>query len=255
MNSEPNPFEAAAVRVDQHRDAVIGSFVPEGRCLPVGHGFQWLARGWAIFRTAPGTWMGIAVAFMLLMLAVSSVPFLDVAVNLLIPVLIGGVSIGCKEIDDGGEVRFMHLFAGFTSNPGGLLLIGLLYLAAMLVLSAVVGVVVALATMLVGSRYDAASLPLLSLGFLTTLLLFVPTAMAIWLAPPLVVFQRLSAVQAIRTSFFAAWRNFAPFCLYGLLVLLAAVIASLPLLLGWLVLLPVLYASLYAFYRDVFFDK
>jgi uncharacterized membrane protein len=37
--------------------------------------------------------------------------------------------------------------------------------------------------------------------------------------------------------------------------MLAAVVASLPLFLGWLVLVPVVYASLYAFYRDVFFES
>jgi hypothetical protein len=42
---------------------------------------------------------------------------------------------------------------------------------------------------------------------------------------------------------------------YGVLVLLLAVCASLPLLLGWLLLLPVIYASLYAAYRDIFFAE
>lgn len=256
MNSEQDPLAPSLAPVDEQPKKRIGHFLAEGRCVPVGHGYRWLLRGWAIFRMAPLTWMGIAVTFMALMLAVSAIPIpiVNLAANLLVPVFIGGISIGCQAIDDGEEIRFAHLFAGFKSNPGGLLLLGLLYFVAMLVLATVVGVVGALVAWIAGSGYEAASVPLLSLGFLTTLLLFVPMAMAIWLAPPLVVFQRLSAVQAIKTSFSVAWHNFAPFCLYGLLVLLAAVFASLPLLLGWLVLLPVLYASLYAFYRDVFFE-
>ncbi|MCP5249570.1 MAG: hypothetical protein H6942_13725 [Candidatus Accumulibacter sp.] len=255
MNVEQKTVEVPVARVDDHRQTVTGNFVPEGRCLPVSHGYQWLLRGWQTFRMAPATWMGIAVAFMVFTLVISAIPFVNLAVNLLIPVFIGGISIGCKAIEDGQDLRFTHLLAGFSSNPGGLLLIGLLYLLAMLLIAAVVGVVSALGAMVAGSRYDAASFPLLALGFMTTLLLFVPLAMAIWLAPPLVVFHRLSAAQAVKTSFFASWHNFAPFCLYGLLVVLAAVIASLPLLLGWLVVLPVLYASLYAFYRDVFFEQ
>ena len=212
--------------------------------MPASHGPQWLLRGWTMFRMAPGTWMTIAAAFMVLTLVVSASRLLNIGVNLLIPVFIGGVCIGCRAIEDGQGIRFTHLLAGFTRKPRGLLLVGLLYMLAVMLLAVTVGVVVAL------SRSGNSLLPLL-----TAVLLFVPLAMAFWLAPPLVVFHDFSALAALRTSFVVAWRNFPPFLFYGALVLCAAVIASLPLLLGWLVLLPVLYASQYAFYCDVFFEQ
>jgi len=100
---------------------------------------------------------------------------------------------------------------------------------------------------------------LLSFGvMLLTVMLFVAFSalvMAIWLAPPLVIFHEISAFRAIKSSLGVAVRNILPFSVYTLLVLIAAVLASLPLLLGWLVLLPVLYASLYAAYRDLFFAE
>ena len=44
-----------------------------------------------------------------------------------------------------------------------------------------------------------------------------------------------------------------PFTLYSLVLLVLAVIAAIPLGLGFLVLIPVAIASIYAAYRDIFF--
>ena len=249
MEIDDKPFAAPLARLIERGETVSGSFLPHGRRVPVGNGYQWLLRGWTMFTTAPLVWMGIAVGFMVLTLVVSATLFLTIAVNLLIPVFIGGISIGCRAIEEGQGIRFVHLFAGFSHKLGQLLLVGVLYLLAVTLMATLVGGVVAL------TGAGDPSLPLLTLGFFTTIVLFVPLAMAFWLSPPLVVWHDFSALQAIRSSFFVTRDNIGPFLLYGGLVMCAAVIASLPLLLGWLVLLPVLYASQYAFYRDVFFAQ
>jgi hypothetical protein len=44
-----------------------------------------------------------------------------------------------------------------------------------------------------------------------------------------------------------------PFLLYGIVFFIAAIIASIPLMLGWLVLGPLLAASIYTAYRDIYF--
>jgi uncharacterized membrane protein len=49
-------------------------------------------------------------------------------------------------------------------------------------------------------------------------------------------------------------KNIMPFLLYSVIFVLLSLAASLPFLLGWLVLGPVMAASLYTGYRDVFFD-
>ena len=249
MEIDDKPFAAPLARLIERGETVSESFLPHGRRVPVGNGYQWLLRGWTMFTTAPLVWMGIAVGFMVLTLVVSATLFLTIAVNLLIPVFIGGISIGCRAIEEGQGIRFVHLFAGFSHKLGQLLLVGVLYLLAVTLMATLVGGVVAL------TGAGDPSLPLLTLGFFTTIVLFVPLAMAFWLSPPLVVWHDFSALQAIRSSFFVTRDNIGPFLLYGGLVMCAAVIASLPLLLGWLVLLPVLYASQYAFYRDVFFAQ
>jgi uncharacterized membrane protein len=79
--------------------------------------------------------------------------------------------------------------------------------------------------------------------------------MAVWFAPPLVVFHDLGAGEAMKSSFVACLRNVVPFLVYGVILLLLSMLASLPFGLGWLVLGPVLAGSLYTSYRDIFFEQ
>lgn len=251
---DENPFKAPAAPVADVREGITGTFVPEGRRLPAGNGYRWILSGWEMFRTAPATWIGISVAFLALVAVAGMVPILNFAVNLVIPVFAGGIVIGCKAIEDGEGLRFEHLFAGFSRNLGGLLMIGLLFLLAVVVVGVVFGIVVALGV--AGAAVSAGAFsPMIVVAALVAGAVFVPIGMAVWLAPPLVVFHDVSAFQAMKTSFFVAWRNFLPFLVYSLVVLVAAVLATIPVFLGWLVLMPVLYASLYAFYRDAFFTE
>jgi uncharacterized membrane protein len=69
-----------------------------------------------------------------------------------------------------------------------------------------------------------------------------------------VVFHGQSAAQAMKASFVACLKNIVPFLVYGVLTFLLAILASIPFGLGWLVLGPVLAGSLYAGYRDIFFE-
>jgi uncharacterized membrane protein len=94
----------------------------------------------------------------------------------------------------------------------------------------------------------------LLLALLVMLALLLPVSMALWFAPALVVFHERSAGEAMKASFVACLRNIVPFLLYGVVAFLLAMLASLPFGLGWLVLGPVLAASLYTGYRDIFFQ-
>ena len=76
--------------------------------------------------------------------------------------------------------------------------------------------------------------------------------MALWFSTPLVVLRDLGVLEALRTSFFACLKNILPFLVYGAVMLLLMIVATLPLLLGWLILGPVLLATIYTSYRDVF---
>ena len=60
--------------------------------------------------------------------------------------------------------------------------------------------------------------------------------------------------QAIAQSFRGCLRNIIPFLAYGVILLVLALVASIPLLLGWFVLTPGLIASVHAAFRDIYFE-
>jgi len=94
------------------------------------------------------------------------------------------------------------------------------------------------------------------LGALTMLLivvaLFIPVTMAVWFAPALVMLDGIEPWPALKWSFFGCLKNMWPFLVYGLVFFVLAIVASIPFGLGWLLLGPVLIASVYTSYRDIF---
>jgi len=92
----------------------------------------------------------------------------------------------------------------------------------------------------------------LLLAALIVLALMVPLAMAVWFTAPLVLFHGQGAVDAMKASFVGCLRNIMPFLVYGVIGLVFAILACIPLMLGWLVLGPVFAASIYTAYRDIY---
>jgi len=112
----------------------------------------------------------------------------------------------------------------------------------------------ALMTMMHGGQL--AELGALSMTFVLSLLLAlalaVPVYMAIWFAPALIMFHDVKPLDAMKSSFFACLKNIVPFLLYGIILMVLCVVASIPFGLGFLVLGPVIVGSIYAGYRDIF---
>lgn len=257
MTQNDNPFSAPSARV---ADLPIqeGTYIAGGRRVAAGSGINWLSGGWALFRQAPGVWIGITVIMMLIVIVLSLIPLLNLAVNILVPILAGGIMLGCKALDKGESLTIGHLFAGFSEYGGNLALVGLIYFAGAMGIMVVVGILAAVlgvGVALSGGQMGAGTiLGMAVLGLFAVALLF-PLAMALWYAPPLVIFHRESPFQAMKTSFFACIKNFVPFLVYSLVVLVLAIVATLPLALGWLVLVPTLYGSMYVSYKDIFTES
>ena len=232
------------------------------RRLAAGRGGAWLSAGWAMVRASMGNWVGLTVIFGLLMLIGSAVPiFGQIAINILAPVFIGGVMIACRSQEKGDGVKIEHLFAGFKENFGSLAMSGFLYLVGAVVIVVFIAVGIAI---FVGidaietiDEIDKPSTTMalgMMLSMMLGLLLLIPLFMAIWFAPALVVFQQLSAIDALKLSLHGCLRNMAPFLIYGVLTLILAIVASIPLGLGWLLLLPTLFCSTYVAYREIFVE-
>lgn len=237
---------------------MAGEYVAGGRAVAAGRGWDWIAQAWGLFKKQPGVWIGILVVLLLINVALAFIPLVgSLATFILTPVFGGGVLLGCRAMEQGGELELGQLFAGFRERFGPLVLVGVLNLVATVAIILVVGLItgVSLFSMSGGtlphSMSPAAALTLL-LAVLIVLALQLPVVMAVWFAPALVVFHGRDAVAALKESFVGCLKNVVPYLVYGLVMLVFAVFASIPVGLGWLVLGPVLMASIYTSYKDIF---
>jgi uncharacterized membrane protein len=254
-----NPYAPPSAQVADQTVIQRGNYVPGGRGVPAGHGWNWIAEGWTLFKRAPWVWIAIIVTFAVIYFVVALVPFVGLLASFLLgPVFGAGLMLGCRAIEEGGELEFKHLFEGFSKRPGPLVAVGALYLAAwigILLVAALVGGVGVFALFLGGGQDPAAmaaALTTVLLVVLIVLALSIPVLMAVWFAPALVVFHELGPVEAMKDSFLGCMRNILPFLVYGIMFTLLAILATIPLGLGWLVLGPVTAASIYTAYRDIY---
>lgn len=236
--------------------------------VAAGKGTAWWSEGWRLFTAAPGVWIAITVLFVVIMVLLSLVPLLgSIATALLAPVLAGGVITGCRAIDRGNKLTINHLFASFSDRLAPLAIVGLLYLIGSFVIIVVVfGVLFAvigvsgIGALFAGDPMQAGftALATFSIGAMLALLLGllmgIPLTMAYWFAPALVVLRNDEPLAAMKTSFNACLVNMMPMLVYSLLGLVFAIVASIPVMLGWLVLAPVFAGSVYASYKDIFGD-
>src|SRR2546426_10449766 len=236
------------------------NFVAEGHSVPAGHGWTWIAGAWKLFKRQPGIWVSIAIIAIVIFIAYYFMrAFGSILGILLTPVFTAGVVIGAKSLDEGRKLEIAHLFAGFTNRFGALIAVGAIYLALLLAIVVVSARVTGVSVwVMLGASPDLTSAAMgeiisILLAWLIALALMVPVVMAVWFAPPLVVFNELGAFDALKASFLGCLKNIVPFLIYGLILFCLAFLATIPVLLGWLVLGPVIGASIYTSYRDIYF--
>ena len=232
-----------------------------GRRVSAGMGWTWIAEAWRLFARAPLMWIIAMVIVFVALIVVGIIPLLGAIVMPLLQTLFfGGFMYACLAIDRGGEFELEHLFAGFSKRFVPLLIVGALYMLGtiviMLIMMAFVGVSI-LPAFMTGDTETAmaamaASVGMLLFGGLVGLALAVPLMAAFWFAPALVMINDMAPVAAMKASFFACFRNFIPFLIYGIIMAVFAILAMIPIMLGFLVWVPVLIASVYTGYRSVF---
>jgi uncharacterized membrane protein len=238
-------------------ESTAGNFHAEGRTVDAGRGWDWIVEAFALFRKQPGIWILTAVVLGVLFIAISMIPLFGVfASALLFPIFGGGLMLGCKALDQGGALEIEHLFAGFRQKTGDLVLVGAFNLIGWVVITIAVAAVIGGGAFmgvtrggLPGAGIFTASMliaPLLAAG------LSMPLYMATWFAPALIVLHDVAPGAALKASFFACVRNWIPFLVYSVVLLVLCLVAAIPAGLGFLVLIPVLAASVYTAYRDIF---
>lgn len=230
-----------------------------GRAVGAGQGWTWIADGFGLFKKAPGMWIALVIVLFVILVVLAFIPLLGtVATFLLMPLFVGGLILGCRALQGGGELELGHLFAGFKEHTANLIVLGALAIGGMFIVMLPVIAIVGVGAFFGAMRGDAAGMAAIGGGFLLAWLvamaLSIPIYMALWFAPALVVLRGLAPVAAVKESFFGCLKNVVPFLIYGIVLLVLGIVAAIPLGLGWLVLGPVAIASIYVSYRDIYGD-
>ncbi len=232
-------------------------FRGESREVDAGACFDWLRQGWAMFMVNPGVWIGCSVLLLIILMAISIVPFFgQIAAHLLVPLFGAGMVEVCRHISEDKPAEIADLFAGFRHNAGPLIMVGLIFVGGVFGLALIAfvllnsGMVGSVITGRVGSTsFNFASM---MLAGLLVAVLSVPVIMATWFAPALVFFHDMKPAAAMRASFDAGAKNWLVMAVFGTFLVVALFFAMLPLGLGLLLLLPVFSGAVYASYRDIF---
>jgi uncharacterized membrane protein len=232
-------------------------------------GWGWIVRGWDHYQANPLPWTLAIVCWFLLFFLLqyllaftAALTFIlpmagHVLINLLMPVLMGGLMLGCRAQEEGGNLTVKHLFAGFSIQTGGLMMVGVLYMAATFLLVPLTAAALftfmgqSMPMKMEGMLAGQDLLLVMGLLLVVTLAIF-SLIMAVIFAPALVALDGIGAWQAVKLSFKGGMTNLMPLTLHGFVALVLLFLGALPAGLGLLVVLPVLIASIYAAYDDIF---
>ena len=233
----------------------------EARKVVAGHGWLWIKQGFALFLRSPIMWVVLTILGIFSLFTLAAVPVIgDPLATLLFPTLLAGYMLGCAALERGDELELPHLLAGFRHNTqhlvtlGGVNLVGQLLIFGVMMLT---GGAALVAIMMSGSPVDdpkvvAEAVAGAGLAIFIGMGLFGVLLMAGQFAPMLVVFDNVPPLVAMRASLRACVHNLPALTLYGVVMVLFALVASMLAMLGWIVLLPLMLTSLYAAYRDLF---
>ena len=86
--------------------------------MPASHGWHWVRDGWRLVLRKPITWLAFS-AITWLIIGVSSLhPLLMAAVAVLLPVILAGWALACREAEAGRPIPVTMLFEGFRGRVG-----------------------------------------------------------------------------------------------------------------------------------------
>ncbi len=249
----------------------------QARIVPASNGARWLGEGWRIFRAAPLGWVATVLAYLMLTNLIAVVPIVGVPVALvLVPPLSLGLMAAARAASHGATVQLGLLFSAFRNDWRPQLALGAVYMACSLLVYALMSIADdsgALRAVLSGkAKPDELQSGDLFAPLALAALAYTPVMMAFWFAPPLAGWHSTGAVKGLFFSFVACLMNWRAFLAYGAMTLLIMVVVpflalSAVLLLSGgavrltavgmifplvIVMLPTLFASFYASYRDVF---
>lgn len=255
--SEQNPYQPPVANIEMA--ASVGQ-LSGAKSVAVGRGLSWYGEGFEIFKQDPWIWILNIVVFFIIMSLLNVIPFVSILSSLLYPVFVAGLILGCRDLDEGNELKVSHVFAGFQHRTGPLIGLGAINMVlGILLVAIIVGLMFGLGgfdfeAMETGEMSDEQAMSM-ALAVLVGMLFMIPLIMLTWFAPTLVVLNDdIGIIGAMKLSFLGCLKNILPFLIYGIVGFILMVLATIPLALGWLVLAPVFLGTVYAGYKDIFLE-
>ncbi len=231
------------------------------RRVAASQGLQWVVEGFRLYRKNP---LLLSAAFAVLfgvVMALGLIPLVGGSLSeLASPLMVAGFMAAYRALDSGDELELPHFLAGVRGPAIPLMTVGAVQLLGTLIIGQIMlamGFDPEAMMRAAQSQKDPAEMQAIMNqsmpALLTGLVLFTPLIMATWFAPALILFGSARPVTALAVSLKAVAKNWAAMLVNGLaLGLLLFVSALVPLLLGLLVAMPVLFGSLYASYQAIF---
>lgn len=214
-------------------------------------GSDWLKAGWEIFKSNPWIWLGIIIVMAIMLGLLNRFGIVgQLAASIITPVFAGGVFLTLDKNNRGEPIEFMGLFSAFKTDNEKIQL---------LILGAI-GIAVLFINVLVwkwfGPRHSTYNLlsisTYLSFAMILSMLISVIWAMALSFSVPLIVLHKLDVITALKTSLKAALANIVPMLVYFLMIFALMVVAIIPLGLGMLIVMPVVFCANYAVFKSIF---
>lgn len=248
---DANVADPAGIRPEEQ------TFSTDPQSHSAGAGATWLGKSWELFKASAGMWIALTIVMVAAAIAIQAIPVAGAIIpGLLYPILTAGLMIGCAELNAGRALRFNHLFAAFGDRFAAMMLFTIIYLvvyqtAALLVFVPFIGLDGYLG-MLQGDPGNLDPIALWSaLGL--NMLVSIPIFAGYWLAVPLIALNQIEPIPAIKMSLMGCLKNILPLFVLGVLWTLVAIAGVIPLGLGLLIVLPMMFASMYASYRAIFY--
>lgn len=244
------------------QDPSSQAVTPVFRHVDSDHGVQWWGTAWRwLFRGgAAGVWIAMCLISFVILAFLHIVPVLGwMAAQIGFFVFAGGLMLAARKTDQGSAPAIGELFAGFGPQLSPLAVGGVLVMIAVLLIGAaatvagigaVVGAAYGVLSGNIGALVGVSAFS--ALVALIALIVLIPVAMATWLSPALIVLRHQPPVAALKASMSACWANMGALTIYGLLWIVFAFLATVPVMLGWLLLWPLMVLSTYAAYQDLF---
>lgn len=232
------------------------------RKVAASQGFQWVAAGFRLYRRNP---LLLSAAFGVLfgvVMALGLIPVVGGSLSeLASPLMVAGFMAAYRALDEGRELELPHFLAGVRGPAIPLMTVGAVQLLGTLLIGQIMlamgfdpQAVMAAAQ---SQQPDPAEMQRVlnqaMPAVLTGLVLFTPLIMATWFAPALILFGNARPATALVVSLRTVGKNWPAMLLNGLALGLVLFLAALvPLMLGLLVAMPILFGSLYASYQAIF---